>query len=221
MATYGFTEAKMAWAECSCPPGQLSAGYHLYPDLGIVEIIDPQTGKVVPTGEPGEIVFTPLAARGTAVLRYRTGDFIDGGMTFAACPYCHRTLPRLVGRISRSSEIKEMNLDKIKGTLVDFNELEHVLDDAPHIGAWQVELRKAHDDPLDLDEIILHVNKTNGADDAQLRRELSERCYSHTDIHPNRIVFHDVEEMKRLQGVGVLLKEQKLVDHRPKTGSSP
>ena len=114
-----------------------------------------------------------------------------------------------------------MNLDKIKGTLVDFNELEHVLDDAPHIGAWQVELRKAHDDPLDLDEIILHVNKTNGADEAQLRRELSERCYSHTDIHPNRIVFHDAEEMKRLQGVGVLLKEQKLVDHRPKTGSSP
>ena len=55
----------------------------------------------------------------------------------------------------------------------------------------------------------------------QLRRELSERCYSHTDIHPNRIVFHDVEEMSRLQGVGVLLKEQKLVDHRPKTGSSP
>ena len=52
-----------------------------------------------------------------------------------------------------------MNLDKIKGTLVDFNELEHVLDDAPHIGAWQVELRKAHDDPLELDEIILHVQQ--------------------------------------------------------------
>ena len=196
LATYGFTEAKMAWAECPFPSGLPSAGYHLYPALGIVEIIDPQTGQVVPTGQPGEIVFTPLAARGTAVLRYRTGDFIDGGLTYEACPYCHRTLPRLVGRISRSSEIKEMNLDKIKGTLVDFNELEHVLDDAPHVGAWQVELRKAHDDPLDLDEIILHVNKTNGADDAQLRRELSERCYSHTDIHPNQILFHDVEEMK-------------------------
>ena len=58
-------------------------------------------------------------------------------------------MPRLVGQISRSSEIREMNLDKIKGTLVDFNELEHVLDDAPHVGAWQVELRKVHDDPLE------------------------------------------------------------------------
>ena len=221
LATYGFTEAKMAWAECPFPPGQPSAGYHLYPDLGMVEIINPKTGEVVPPDQPGEIVFTPLAARGTAVLRYRTGDYIDGGMTYEPCPYCHRSLPRLVGNISRSSEIKTVNLDKIKGTLVDFNELEHVLDDAPHIGAWQVELRKAHDDPLDLDEIILHVNKTNGVDDAQLRRELSERCHSHTDIHPNRILFHDVEEMKRLQGVGILLKEQKLVDHRPGTNASP
>jgi len=219
VAIYGFTECKMAWPECPFPAGSASAGYHLYPDLGIIEIVNPQTGEVVPPGQPGEIVFTPLDARGTVVLRYRTGDYLDGGLTYEPCPYCHRTMPRLVGRISRSSEIKEMNLDKIKGTLVDFNELEHVLDDAPQVGAWQVELRKANDDPLDLDEIILHVNKVNGADEAQMRRELSERCYSHTDIHPNRIVFHDAEEMKRLQGVGTLLKEQKLVDHRPKPGS--
>jgi phenylacetate-CoA ligase len=216
LASYGFTESKMAWAECPFPPGQPSAGYHLYPDLGIVEIINPHTGEVVPNGQPGEIVFTPLKARGTVVLRYRTGDYIDGGLTYEPCPYCHRSLPRLVGRISRSSEIREMNLDKIKGTLVDFNELEHVLDDVPHIGAWQVELRKANDDPLELDEIILHVNKTNGTDETQLRHELSERCHNYTDIHPNRIIFHDAEEMRQLQGVGTLLKEQKLVDHRPK-----
>jgi phenylacetate-coenzyme A ligase PaaK-like adenylate-forming protein len=221
LAIYGFTESKLAWPECPFPPDQPSAGYHLYPDLGIVEIIDPHTGEVVLDGQPGEIVFTPLAARGTVVLRYRTGDCIDGGLTYEPCPYCRRSVPRLVGRISRGSEIREMNLDKIKGTLVDFNELEHVLDDAPHIGAWQVELRKVHDDPLELDEIILHVNKTNGVDDAQLCRDLSERCHDHIDIHPNRILFHDAEEMKRLQGVGTLLKEQRLVDHRPKTTSPP
>src|SRR5579859_145108 len=119
LATYGFTEAKLAWAECPFPFGRPPAGYHLYPDLGIIEIINPQTGEVVPDGQPGEIVFTPLDARGTVVLRYRTGDFIDGGLTWEPCPYCHRTVPRLAGNISRSSEIREMNLDKIKGTLVD------------------------------------------------------------------------------------------------------
>jgi phenylacetate-CoA ligase len=216
LATYGFTEAKMAWAECPFPNGAPSAGYHLYPDLGVVEIINPKTGEVVPDGQPGEIIFTPLDARGSAVLRYRTGDFTDGGITMEPCPYCHRAVPRLTGNISRSSEIREMNLDKIKGTLVDFNELEHVLDDAPHIGAWQVELRKVNDDPLELDEIILHVQKTNGADEAQIGRELSERCHQYTDINPNRVLFHDAEEMQRLQGVGTLLKEKKLADNRPK-----
>ncbi|HZF00917.1 MAG TPA: AMP-binding protein [Methylomirabilota bacterium] len=216
LSTYGFTESKTAWAECPFPADQPSGGYHLYPDLGIVEIVNPKTGEIVPTGQPGEIVFTPLAARGTVVLRYRTGDCIDGGLTYEPCPYCHRVLPRLVGKISRSSEIKEMNLDKLKGTLVDFNELEHVLDDAPHVGSWQLELRKKNDDPNELDEIILHVQKIDGANETQLSRDLSERCHKIADVHPNKILFHDVQEMRDLQGVGTQIKEQKLVDHRPK-----
>jgi len=109
-----------------------------------------------------------------------------------------------------------MNFDKIKGTLVDFNELEHVLDDAPNIGAWQVELRKINDDPLELDELILHVQRINGADEGRLTRELNERCAASVEIHPNRIMFHTADEIRRLQGVGVALKEQKLVDHRPR-----
>jgi phenylacetate-coenzyme A ligase PaaK-like adenylate-forming protein len=215
VATYGFTEAKLAWAECPFPHDQPSGGYHLYPDLGIVEIIDPGTGAPVPPGQPGEIVFTPLDARGSVVLRYRTGDVTDGGLTYEPCPHCGRSLPRLVGNISRRSEVRQMSFDKIKGTLVDFNELEHVLDDAPNIGAWQIELRKVNDDPLELDELILHVQKLNGADELQLGRELKDRCVSHLEIHPNRIVFHDTDEIRELQGVGRLIKEQKLVDHRP------
>jgi phenylacetate-coenzyme A ligase PaaK-like adenylate-forming protein len=216
LSIYGFTEGKLAWAECPFPPGQESGGFHLYPDLGIIEIVDPQTGHPVPSGHPGEIVFTPLDARGTVVLRYRTGDYIDGGLVYGPCPHCGRTLPRLVGRISRASEIREMHLDKLKGTLVDFNQLEHVLDDAPHIGAWQLELRKAGDDPFNLDELILHVTKTDGSTDQQLVRELHDRFYSQTEVHPNRIVFHDAAEMRQLQGVGVMMKEQKVVDHRPR-----
>ena len=217
LATYGFTEAKQAWAECPFPHDQASGGYHLNPDLGVMEVVDPQTGRAVPTGQPGELVFTPLDSRGTVVLRYRTGDFIDGGLTYQPCPHCGRTLPRLVGNISRRSEIKEMSLDKIKGTLVDFNELEHVLDDSRHIGAWQVELRKLRDDPLELDELVLHVQKINGTDEADVSNELKARCVSHLEICPNRILFHTAAEMQRLQGVGTLLKEQKVVDHRPAT----
>jgi phenylacetate-coenzyme A ligase PaaK-like adenylate-forming protein len=216
VSTYGFTESKCAWAECPCGAEESPTGYHLYPDTGIIEIVDPVTGKLVPTGQPGEIVYTPLDARGSVVLRYRTGDYIDGGLTYDECPCCGRRLPRLVGRISRSSEIREMHLDKLKGTLVDFNELEHILDDAPGIGAWQLELRKRNDDPLELDEVLLHVERSDGHSETELTRDLNHRFAERTEFHPNRILFHDAATLRELQGVGTQLKEQKVVDHRPK-----
>ena len=216
ITTYGFTEAKMAWTECPCPVDETPSGYHLYPDLGVFEVVDPKTGALLTPGEPGELVFTPLDARGSVVLRYRTGDCIEGGLVYEPCPYCGRRLPRLLGKISRSSEVKAMQLDKIKGTLVDFNQLEHVLDDASNVGAWQLELRKHNDDPLDVDELILHVQKVTDVSEERLCRELNNRFVERTEVRPNRIVFHNVDEMRQLLGVGVQLKEQKIVDNRPR-----
>jgi phenylacetate-CoA ligase len=216
LMTYGFTEAKMAWPECPFPEGVESSGFHLYPELNLIEIVDPKTGEPVGEGEPGEIVYTPLDSRGTVVLRYRTGDLIDGGLVHEPCPHCGRTVPRLVGHISRTAEVKEMHLDKLKGTLVDFNQLEHVLDGVDSIGTWQLELRKKHDDPLDLDELVLHVEKVNGADDIRLRAELDNKVASAVEVHPNKIIFESAEDMRRLQGVNLQLKEQRIVDHRPK-----
>jgi len=216
VATYGFTEAKMAWAECPFAVDESPSGYHLYPDLGIIEVVDPKTGIAVPEGEPGEIVFTPLDARGTVVLRYRTGDIIEGGLVYSTCPHCGRNVPRLLGKISRNSEIKSMQIDKLKGTLVDFNQLEHVLDDAPSIDAWQLEIRKCNDDPMDLDELVLHVHKLGDVSDDKVTRELNNRFLERTEIRPNRVLFHDMEEMRHLLGVGTQLKEQKVIDRRPK-----
>jgi phenylacetate-CoA ligase len=215
VASYGFTECKMAFAECPRAPDEPSCGYHLYPDLGLFEVIDPATGEILPPETPGELVFTPLNARGTVVLRYRTGDLIDGGITYSRCPGCGREVPRLLGNISRRSEVREMHVDKIKGTLVDFNELEHILDDCAQVSAWQIELRKRHNDPHDLDELILHVSVPSGIAQSQIARELNERFVARAEIHPNRIEFHTLDEMRALQGVGRELKECRLVDHRP------
>jgi phenylacetate-coenzyme A ligase PaaK-like adenylate-forming protein len=217
LRTYGFTEAKLAWTECPFHEDAGSAGYHVHPDLSLIEIVDPHTGEPRGEGEPGEIVFTPLDARGSVVLRYRTGDCIDGGLVHEPCPFCGCIAPRLVGEISRNSEVRELNLGKLKGTLVDFNHLEHVLDNAEHVGTWQLELRKVNDDPLEIDELILHVTKSDGCEDDQLRASLDERFTSQTEIHPNRIEFHSVEDLRGMQGVGTQLKEQRVVDHRPKS----
>jgi phenylacetate-CoA ligase len=217
LRTYGFTEAKLAWTECPFHEDAGSAGYHVHPDLALIEIVDPKTGELRGEGEPGEIVFTPLDARGSVVLRYRTGDCIDGGLVHEPCPFCGCEVPRLVGDISRTSEVREMQLGKLKGTLVDFNQLEHVLDNVEHVGTWQLELRKVHDDPLEIDELVLHVAKSDEYNDEQLRRLLDARFASDLEIHPNRIEFHSAEDLRTMQGVGTQLKEQRVVDHRPKS----
>jgi phenylacetate-CoA ligase len=215
MATYGFTEAKMAFPECVGESHE-PYGYHLSPDLGLVEIIDPKTGRVMPDGYPGEIVFTPLDARGTVVLRYRTGDIAEGGLHWDTCVNCGRRCPRLVGPISRVSEVKELHMDKLKGTLVNFNVLEHLLDDQRGIAAWQIELRKRHDDPLETDEVHLHLAAEVGMSEDDLEKAVNSRFHEVTEITPNELHFHTLSEMREQLGVGRLLKEEKIADRRPK-----
>lgn len=219
IGTYAFTEAKMAWPECPTLQTNDASGYHLSPDLGIVELVNPKTGEPVSDGMPGEIVFTPLNARGTVVLRYRTGDIAEGGMTWEACPHCGRKCPRLLGPISRVSEIRTLSLDKLKGTLVDFNVLEHLLDDLRSVSAWQIELRKLHDDPLELDEVLLHVAMNSGVDEKTVREQIALRFHEVTEMTPNAVLFHSITELRDMLGVGRLIKEEKITDHRPKDGA--
>lgn len=222
MATYAFTESKTAWPECPDHGDEQAepSGYHIYPDLGIIEIVNPETGETVPDGEPGEIVYTPLDSRGSVVLRYRTGDCISGGITYEPCPQCGRKCPRLLGRISRVSDIHRLQIGKIKGTLVNFNDLEHILDDIEGIGVWQIEIRKVNDDPMEPDEIVVHLQAEDGHDEQTLSDKITQQFQSEAEISPNRITFHDTETLKKMQGVGVSIKEDKIVDHRPKNPSS-
>ncbi len=171
----------------------------------------------VPPGVPGEIVFTPLDARGTVVLRYRTGDLAQGGLTWEACPHCGRRSPRLIGPIARVSERRVLNLDKLKGTLVDFNVLEHLLDDQKNVTAWQIELRKRHDDPLEIDEVFLHITAESGISEGLIREQIARRFHEATELRPNAIFFHSLPEMRERLGIGRLLKEEKIADHRAKS----
>src|SRR3989338_7534732 len=62
--TYAFTEGKVSWTQCN-----EESGYHLYPDMEFIEIVDPQGNRVL-DGQTGEIVYTGLDFRGTVFLRY-------------------------------------------------------------------------------------------------------------------------------------------------------
>ena len=214
-STYGFTEARLAWGECPTPPGEWS-GYHLFTDLGVFEVVDPETGEVKGEGEPGELVYTPLDARGTVVLRYRTGDCVDGGITWEPCPYCGRTVPRIVGKIGRQSSTKELQFGKLKGTLVNFDTLQQILDDTVEIGEWQLEIRKAHDDPHDVDELILHIAPDNGTDVERLKEKIRTRFQTEIEMTPNRIEIHSLDDMLKRIKLESSLKEVRILDARPK-----
>jgi phenylacetate-coenzyme A ligase PaaK-like adenylate-forming protein len=216
LSTYGFTEAKLAMPECPSHTGVGISGFHLSPDLGIIELVHPVTGLPVEPGQSGEIVYTPLDARGTVVLRYRTGDIAEGGLTWEACPHCGRRCPRLLGPISRVSEVRELNMDKLKGTLVNFNLLEHLLDDQRGIAAWQLEIRKLNDDPNEVDEIHLHIAPEPRANPDDLTRLVHQRFSEVTEVNPNEIHFEDLPTLRDRLGLGRLIKEQKILDSRPR-----
>jgi len=212
--TYGFTEARAAWAECPTEI-DVSSGYHTYPDKEIFEIIDPVSGEVKGEGADGEIVYTGIDARGTCVIRYRTGDLVKGGITYAPCPYCGRTVPRISSDIVRASNIKSIQLSKIKGALVNLNNLEHLLDDKAEIDEWQIEILKKNNDPFEVDEMVLYVSLFEIIDKDRFAAQLNEEVFNSADVSFNEIRFISRQEMHHRIEIESSVKAKKIVDRRP------
>lgn len=88
---FGMTEMGFGVAvECSA-----HEGCHIRENHILVEVIDPETGEVLPDGRPGEFVFTTLDRRAMPFLRYRTGD--SGLLLPGPCPcgsFVRRMLPQ-------------------------------------------------------------------------------------------------------------------------------
>lgn len=213
--TYGFTEARMAFAECPTKDNAYT-GYHLYPDLAIFEVVDPRTGEVLPEGSDGELVFTPLHARASTVFRYRTGDLVRGGLRWEPCPHCGRTVPRISSDLTRESSLKDLQLLKVKGTLVNLEDCAVLLGSMPEVEEWQIELRKKDDDPLEVDEMTVHLALRSGCATETAAARVRELFHTRLEITPNRVEFLGLEPMLRKIGMETEMKEKRFVDSRPK-----
>ena len=189
---YGCTEMKYAWGDCG---DDESRGYHTYPDMEIIEVVDPETGKVLGEGETGELVVTNIDARGSVVLRYRTGDILVGGYSLGQCPCCGRTMPRISSAISRRAVATEFVLTKIKGNLVNLNAFASILNQNVDILEWQVELRKRNDDPDDIDEVSVFLCPTSVGEVAGLRERIIDNVRTNLEFTPDKVVVTSYEEM--------------------------
>jgi phenylacetate-coenzyme A ligase PaaK-like adenylate-forming protein len=207
-ATYAFTEAKTAWVQC-----HEESGYHLYPDLELIEIVDEQ-GNPVLDNHPGEIVYTSLDWRGSVVVRYRTGD-LTKGMTWSPCPHCGRTVPRLHYDIQRKSEFKEFQLTKVKGVLMNLNELFPLMMGTTGIEEWQVEIAKRNDDPFEMDELRVIVALRADAGEDAVRRDIEQKIAGILEVTP-QVRFESLKAVTQRLEMETALKEKRIVDHRSK-----
>lgn len=97
---YGMTESGLGFAvQCTALDG-----HHIRDDEFITEIIDPDTGAVLPDGSWGEIVFTTLHRQAMPLTRYRTGDISRIMTGPCPCGACSKRLDKIRGRIE---EIKK------------------------------------------------------------------------------------------------------------------
>jgi hypothetical protein len=94
LAVHAPSGARVLWAECRGSAG--ATGLHTYPDLEVVQLVDPESGEAAADSGPGELVLTQLGLRGSALLRWRTGDLVTG-VDSTPCPGCGRTVPRVSG----------------------------------------------------------------------------------------------------------------------------
>ncbi|NYT05956.1 MAG: phenylacetate--CoA ligase [Methanomicrobiales archaeon] len=101
-------------------------GIHIWGDLALTEIVDPQTGERLEPGERGELVFTILQKEALPMIRYRTGDITMMDDAVCACGRTHPRIARLSGRVD--------DMLIIRGINVFPSQVEHVLMSIPEMG---------------------------------------------------------------------------------------
>ncbi|MBO6159845.1 MAG: phenylacetate--CoA ligase [Firmicutes bacterium] len=137
---YGLTELSGPGVSFECSAQQ---GMHVNEDHFIAEIIDPETGEVLPDGEQGELVFTSLDKEAFPLLRYRTRDVCR--LTREKCS-CGRTHVRMEKPKGRTDDMLI-----IRGVNVFPSQIETVLINAGYAANYQIIVDRVNNtDTLDV-----------------------------------------------------------------------
>ena len=104
---YGLTELIGPGVASEC---EHQNGKHINEDYFYPEIIDPETGEVLPDGEKGELVITSLQREGSPVLRFRTRDITFMMRDPCACGRTSVRIHRLLGRTDDLMIIRGVNI---------------------------------------------------------------------------------------------------------------
>ena len=104
---YGLTEISGPGVAFEC---EVQKGMHINEDHFIAEIINPETGEVLPDGQVGELVFTSLDKEAFPLLRYRTRDLCILSHEPCACGRTHVKMTKPLGRSDDMMIIRGVNV---------------------------------------------------------------------------------------------------------------
>ena len=195
---YGLSEVIGPGVASECV--ETKDGLHVWEDHFYPEIIDPETGAVLPDGEIGELVFTSLTKEALPIIRYRTRDLTR---LLPGTARAMRRIEKITGRSDDMMILRGVNIfpTQIEEQLLKCGGL------APH---FQIELVRAGR----MDDMVVHVEAMPHAADEAARassaKELAHHIKSVVGVS-TKIKVGDPDSVERSAG-----KARRVVDNRPK-----
>ena len=160
---YGLSEIIGPGVASEC---EAQTGLHIFEDHFYPEVIDPETGEVLPEGEEGELVLTTLSKRAMPMIRYRTRDLT--ALLPEPCA-CGRTV-RKMRRVSRRSD----DMFIIRGVNVYPSQIEHaILEVEGTLPHYQIVLTR--EGGLDRMQLEVEVTAAVFSDKVRALEELEQR----------------------------------------------
>jgi len=197
---YGLSEVIGPGVSCEC---QEKSGLHVFEDHFYVEIIDPDTGEILPEGESGEIVYTSLTKEAFPGIRYRSKDITR--LYHDGCK-CGRTLVKMEKVTGRSDDMLI-----IRGVNVFPSQIETVLMEVegtePH---YQIIVDRKG--ALDDIEVMVEVNDKIFSDELKvldsLKKNISDRFRSALGISA-KITLVEPQTIARSEGKAVRVVDKR------------
>ena len=170
---YGLTEISGPGVSFEC---EAQTGMHINEDHFIAEIIDPNTGEVLPEGEKGELVFTSITKEAFPLLRYRTRDICV--LSREKCP-CGRTHVKMSKPMGRSDDMLI-----VKGVNVFPSQIEMVLLNKGLTSNYQI-----------------IVDRANNSDSIEVKVEMTPELFSDTITQISTKEKEIVDALKSVLGI--------------------
>jgi phenylacetate-CoA ligase len=175
-------------------------GLHVWEDHFYPEIVDPETGAVLPEGETGEVVFTSLTKEAMPVIRYRTGDLTR------LLPGTARTMRRMEKVTGRSDDMMIVRGVNLFPTQIE----EQILRCAGLTPHFQIELSRQ--DRMDAITVVVEARADHASQEARTASadELTQHIKGTIGISA-QIEVKDPGAVPRSEG-----KAKRIVDLRPR-----